>query len=251
MAEVKSVGSGNHVVLCLHGWFGSAEGWGMLPDVVDGDAFRYVFPDLRGYGSRIEDSGDFTMAEVAGDAIALADDLGVERFSVLGHSMGGKAAAYAQLLAPARVRAVVGVNPVPPATVPLDADGETLFFGAADSADKRRTIIDFTTGNRRPATWLAQMTESSMATAARDAFAGYGESWIKDDFHERVVGCEVPALIIAGAHDPALSAETMEQTWLVWYPNARLVTLPDAGHYPMYESPLTLVAEVESFLSGV
>ena len=55
------VGSGDHRVLALHGWFGSAIGWGSLPDYLDHGQFTYVFPDLRGYGSRRGEAGEFTM----------------------------------------------------------------------------------------------------------------------------------------------------------------------------------------------
>lgn len=40
----------------------------------------------------------------------------------------------------------------------------------------------------------------------------------------------------------------MEQTWLQWYPNAELISLPGAGHYPMFEAPLALLDVVEPFL---
>ena len=50
-AYVK-VGSGDHHVLALHGWFGSALGWGHFPEYLNTTDFSYVFTDLRGYGSR-------------------------------------------------------------------------------------------------------------------------------------------------------------------------------------------------------
>ncbi len=47
-----TVGSGDHHVLAVHGWFGSSRGWGSLPDYLDPSAYTYVFMDLRGYGDR-------------------------------------------------------------------------------------------------------------------------------------------------------------------------------------------------------
>src|SRR5215831_4202208 len=79
--------------MALHGWFGSARGWGSLPDYLDGSAFTYVFPDLRGYGSRRDVTGDFTMAKAAADALALADELGWERFSLVGQGDPARGAA--------------------------------------------------------------------------------------------------------------------------------------------------------------
>src|SRR5690348_4396943 len=62
-SSYRTVGSGAHHVIALHGWFGSAQGWGAMPDYVDGARFTYVFPDLRGYGGRRDEAGEFTMAE--------------------------------------------------------------------------------------------------------------------------------------------------------------------------------------------
>ena len=47
-----TVGSGDHHVLAIHGWFGSARGWGSFPEFIDGSAYTYVFMDLRGYGDQ-------------------------------------------------------------------------------------------------------------------------------------------------------------------------------------------------------
>ena len=54
-----TVGSGDHHVLALHGWFGSARGWGGLPQYLDGSKYTYVFMDLRGYGDRKQAAGEF------------------------------------------------------------------------------------------------------------------------------------------------------------------------------------------------
>ena len=108
-----TVGSGDHHVLAIHGWFGSAGGWGSFPQFIDGSAYTYVFMNLRGYGDRKEVAGEFTVDEAAADALAVADDLGWDRFSVVGHSMGAKFGHRMLLEAPDRVRKLVGLNSVP------------------------------------------------------------------------------------------------------------------------------------------
>ena len=49
-------------------------------------------------------------------------------------------------------------------------------------------------------------------------------------------------------HDPALSAQVMEQAYLVLLPNAELEVPANAGHYPMFETPVTLATAMEEFL---
>ncbi len=249
MSKVKSIGTGDHAVVCLHGWFGSADGWGYLPEVVDRDRFTYWFPEMRGYGARRGETGEYTMREYAADALALADEIGLDRFSVVGHSMGGKAAASLLAQAPERVRALVGIAPVAPAPVPLDEDGRSLFFGAPESDDNRRAIIDFTTGSRNSASWVDAMVAFSRAASTQEAFAGAVRSWVSDDYLAEVGSPEVPIACLVGENDPALSVEVMKQSWMQIYPDVTLVELEACGHYPMFEAPVWLATQIEGFLA--
>jgi pimeloyl-ACP methyl ester carboxylesterase len=243
-----TVGSGDHHVLALHGWFGSARGWGALPDYLDPSAFTYVFMDLRGYGGRRDVAGDFTMQEAAADAVALADELGWDRFSLVGHSMSGQAIQHVLLQAPGRVRRLVALNPVPATGVPMDEDGWALFSGAAARRDNRFAIINFTTGGRLPRAFVDHIVQHSLDNSEVEAFGAYLGSWAKTDFSEQVKGNQAAVKVIVGEHDPALSAPVMEQTWLQFYPGAELEVVPNAGHYPMFETPAALAASIEEFL---
>ncbi|HLN68942.1 MAG TPA: alpha/beta hydrolase [Streptosporangiaceae bacterium] len=244
-----TVGSGDHHVLAVHGWFGSARGWGSLPEFLDGSAYTYVFMNLRGYGDRQDVAGEFTVDEVAADALAVADDLGWDRFSVVGHSMGGKFAYRVQLEAPDRVRRLVALNPVPAGAVPFDDEGWALFSGAPKDPANRAAIIDFTTGNKLTKVFINQVVQHSLDNSTVEAFAGYLQAWAKSDFTAQTkVDTATPVKVIVGVNDPALSADVMEQTWLVTFPNAEMTILPDAGHYPMFEAPVSLATSIEGFL---
>jgi pimeloyl-ACP methyl ester carboxylesterase len=244
-----TVGSGDHHVLAIHGWFGSARGWGSLPEFLDGSAYTYVFMNLRGYGDRMQVAGEFTVDEVAADALAIADDLGWDRFSMIGHSMGAKFAHRVLLWAPDRVRALVGLNSVPAGAVPFDEQGWALFSGAPENPGNRAAIIDFTTGNKLTKTFINLVAQHSLDNSTVEAFAAYLQAWAKSDFTaEAKVDTATPVKLIVGVNDPALSADVMEQTWRVFFPGAELTILPDAGHYPMFESPVSLATSIEGFL---
>jgi pimeloyl-ACP methyl ester carboxylesterase len=242
------VGSGDHHVLALHGWFGSALGWGHLPEYLNTADYTYVFTDLRGYGSRRGEPGRYTMEEAARDAIELADDLGWDRFSLVGHSMSGVAIQHVLLQVPQRVRRLVGVAPVPASGLPLGQAEWALFAGAADSPEKRAAIVNLATGSRLPAAFVAGIVRHSLDNSDRAAFGSYLGSWARADIVARVKGTEVPVKVITGEHDPSQPAEFMEQTWLQVYPNSELEVLRGTGHYPMHETPVALAAAIEEFL---
>ena len=248
-SSLVSIGSGDRHVLAVHGWFGSARGWGSLPEYLDRYSYTYAFMDLRGYGGRQEVAGEFTMEEAAADAIALAGELGWDRFSVIGHSMGAKVAHQMLLQAPDRLGKLVGLNPVPPGAVPMDEQGWELFSGAAANAGNRAAIIDFTTGSKLTATFINHMVRHSLENSNQAAFAAYLHAWAKTDFSGKVQpDTSTPVKVIVGVNDPALSADVMEKTWLVCFPEAEMTILPDAGHYPMFESPVSLATSIEEFL---
>jgi pimeloyl-ACP methyl ester carboxylesterase len=244
-----TVGTGDHHVIALHGWFGSALGWGHLPDYLNTAQFSYVFPDLRGYGSRRDEPGEFTMAEAAADAITLADDLGWDRFSLVGHSMSGVAIQHVLDQAPHRVRRLVGVAPVPATGLPLGESEWTLFQSAAASPASRRMIVNYATGSRLTPAFVDLIVRHSLDSADDQAFGGYLHSWARADILARVKGNEVPVKVITGEYDPTQPAEFMEQAWLQVYPNSELEVLRGTGHYPMHETPVALAMSIEEFLA--
>ncbi|WP_406466001.1 alpha/beta hydrolase [Streptomyces sp. NBC_00111] len=244
----RLLGSGDHRVLVLHDWFGTSAGWGSFLDYLDGDTFSYAFLDYRGYGDRKAVTGAYTLAEIADDALTLADELGWQRFSLVGHSMGGKAVQQVLAQAPQRVRRMVGLAPVPAGAYPLDADGEALFYGAAQDRDKRLAIMDLVTGQRASRVWVDLMVDRSLQLSTREAFGGYVKDWVSADLTERIVGSRIPVKVIVGEHDLALTAEVMRGTWLSHYPNAELEEIANSGHYPMHETPVALATALEAFL---
>jgi pimeloyl-ACP methyl ester carboxylesterase len=244
----ETMGEGAHKVLALHGWFGDHTTFQPLRGALSLNEFTYVSVAYRGYGLSRELSGAYTMAEIAADVLEVADALGWSEFSLIGHSMGGKAAQRVLADAPARVRKLVAVTPVPASEVPFDELGWQLFNGAATSLDNRRRIVDASTGNRLSKAWIDHIARTSEETSTREAFAGYLQAWAKTDFRAEIEGNILPVKVIVGANDGALTADVMKATYLAWYPNASLEVMANAGHYPMNETPVALATSMEAFL---
>jgi esterase len=242
------VGHGPRKVLAMSGWFGSADDWQPLVPALDPDSFTYVFFDYRGYGRSRERDGAFTFEEAAQDVLALADHLGWDTFSLIGHSMGGVAIQRVLLAAPTRIERMAGVSAVPACGSRMDETRLVVFRAAVHDVERRAAIIAFSTGNRHAPRWSAHLARESQRLARADAFAGYLPHWAANDFAAEVMGNTTPVKLFIGEHDPTLTADLMSRTWLAWYPHATLDTLANAGHYPMHEVPVALATALENWL---
>jgi pimeloyl-ACP methyl ester carboxylesterase len=244
----KTLGCGPRKVMVLGGWFGSSADWDGMASALDLEAFTYVFFDYRGYGRSLQLDGEFTFAETARDVLRLVDHLCWDRFSLVGHSMGGMAIQRVLLAAPERVERMVAITPVPASGAGMPADRLAMFERAVDDLETRKAIVNASTGSRLSPAWVAHMARQSFATCLPQAFASYLQEWAKDDFSSLVRGNPTPVKVIVGANDPSITAERMTSTWLAWYPNAVLEAMPNAGHYPMQEVPVALASTVQEFL---
>lgn len=249
MKPSRVLGSGPHVVLCLNGWFGHSHDWGPWEQFLDTDTFTWVFPDYRGYGTRREISGDYTLESVSDDLMEILDPFfRYDSLTVLGHSMGGAFGQHLITRLGERADAFVGVSPVPASGSPMLPEQRALFESAESEVDARRTIIDITTGNRLSSRWLDRMAEETTTNSDGAAVAGYFRAWADCDFLDEIGVQDMPALVIVGSHDPAVSAEVARASYGQTFRDLKIVELPDAGHYGMFEAPLRLATEIEAFL---
>ena len=136
------IGSGLSKVMVLHGIFGDHGIWSPTYPLLDREQFTYAFMDCRGYGASRAMAGNHTMREISADAIALADGLGWEKFSVVGHSMGGMAAQRVAVDAGQRIQCVVGVTPVPASGVPFPPEVRARMVQPRDCGDLIRYIAN-------------------------------------------------------------------------------------------------------------
>lgn len=101
-------GSGPPVVL-LHGVLGSRRSWAQLVSLLAED-FTLIAPDLLGHGDSSKPRGDYSLGAHAGGLRDLLDELGVERATVVGHSLGGGVSMQFSWLFPERVERLVLVS---------------------------------------------------------------------------------------------------------------------------------------------
>lgn len=108
-------------VLMLHGWGASAYSFRHAFDRLGKYEMRVIAADLRGFGLSDKPSaaGAYSLANFREDLDQLIDALGVERPSLVGHSMGGGVALQFALDRPERVHALALINPTNLVEIPL------------------------------------------------------------------------------------------------------------------------------------
>jgi pimeloyl-ACP methyl ester carboxylesterase len=121
-------GGGDLVIFWHHG----TPNIGAPPEPLFADSellgIRWISYDRPGYGGSTPHL-DRTVASAAGDAAAVADALGVDRFAVMGHSGGGPHALACGALLPERVLGVISVAGL----APFGAEGFDWFAGMSNS----------------------------------------------------------------------------------------------------------------------
>src|SRR5260370_3751453 len=169
----KTIGNGPTKVLVIHGWFGDHRVFTPIFVCLDTASHTYAFVDIRGYGNSRDISGEYTIGEVAADAIALADRLGWPEFHVIGHSMGGKAAQKVAMLAGPRVKSIVALTPVPASALPFDDNVFGFFSRACQDDAAALAVMNDSVGHRLSQAWLARMLRRTRETARPEAFKNY------------------------------------------------------------------------------
>jgi pimeloyl-ACP methyl ester carboxylesterase len=115
LREYATTSTDGPPILLLHGLLGSSANWhGIARRLAKGH--RVLVPDLRGHG-RSPAGGGISYPAMAADLIHLVDAHGIPRATVIGHSMGGKAAMWLALTSPERV-AALGVVDMAPVAYP-------------------------------------------------------------------------------------------------------------------------------------
>ena len=117
--HVADQGKGALAIVFLHGWGASTRTWEHVIAALP-PGYRTVAIDQRGWGSSDHPASGYSLAELADDTEGAIEALGLERYILVGHSMGGKTV---QFLASRRPKGLAGLvllasAPPSPFTVP-------------------------------------------------------------------------------------------------------------------------------------
>lgn len=115
--RVAMAGSGEKLILCLHGFPESAISWQHQIDPLAQAGYRVWAPDLRGYGGTTRPTGidAYRIESLMDDVTGLLDAAQVQRAILVGHDWGGIIAWYYAMRHAGRVEALIIVNAPHPA----------------------------------------------------------------------------------------------------------------------------------------
>lgn len=204
--------------------------------------FRCIRYDTRGHGASRQKTADgFEIADLAGDAIAILDNLGLARVHFAGLSLGGMtgqalAARYPQRLASLTLMATTAH--MPPAQAWLDR-------AALVRREGTRAILEATLQRWFTPGFLAAEAPAigtiSRDFAANDAegYAACCEAIARMDLRALLPEIVAETLVIAGHQDPATPV-SMSEFLEAQIPNARLAVLDPAAHLLAVEQPASV-----------
>lgn len=254
------------VLWMIHGIGDSSRTWeGVLPLL--GTDYTIVAPDLLGHGASDKPRADYSIGGFANGMRDLMAVLGVERATVVGHSLGGGVAMQFAYQYPEHVERLVLVCSgglgleVSPLLRAAALPGAFTVIGLSTASRVRgaglcvaRALARLGVLERNDVEDVAVIWEGLRDRSTRQAFLRTlravidprGQSVTSRD--RLYLAAEVPVLLVWGIRDPIVpvihAAHAAELL-----PQARLALIPRAGHMPHRVAPETFATELRHFLT--
>jgi pimeloyl-ACP methyl ester carboxylesterase len=217
-------------------------------------AHHVIAPDLRGFGETDVTDGEVTMERFADDLAALLDVLEIEEPVVLcGLSMGGYIAFAFWHRHRERLKALVLSDTRATADTPEAAQGRremadrVLSEGPTPIVEQMLPKLVSTATLRDHPEVADQLKAMMMGTSPASIAAAARGLAKRNDWTEQLGEMDLPALVICGAEDAITPAQEMKQMAAAM-PDARYVEVPNAGHVPPMEDPVTFNNALTKFL---
>ncbi len=255
-------------LILVHGWTCHKFVWRHVLEALAAD-FYLIAVDLLGHGeSAAPPKGDYSIAAQGQRVLALADQLGIRRFALMGHSMGGLISlSIASTLAPERVTRLIDVAGIvsgraTPRLILLNGALVLLPMLFPSYIHVQRTSMEHypRLGKFGFWVWFADMDAQPYAAWAQDRHYATrpdacharwkaGLATLGTNISHRLGNVSAPTLIVFGARDGAVS--TREGALVAAkVPNSCFLLFEGCGHFPMLEQPERFIAAVCAFLKA-
>ena len=240
--------AGRDAVILIPGITSPAVTWGFVAEQFGRHFDTYVL-DVRGRGlSEASDTLDYSLDAQAADVIAFAAALGLTRYALVGHSMGGRIGIRAAAQQPAGLSRLVAVDPPVsgpgrrpyPAKLPWYVDSIRLACRGISLDEMRSFCPTWTEAQLRlRAQWLHTCDERAIVASF--------EAFQTDDIHADVGRIRVPVLLLTAERgDVVRPADVDELRTLL--PELQERRVADAGHMIPWDNEAAFYAAFGTFL---
>lgn len=240
-------GSGSDVLLWIHGFGSSTRGFNMVGDAFDDH--RSILIDLPGFGRSAAAGAGCRFPRLAAAAHGLMQELGIDRYSIIGMSMGGGVGLRMALDHPDAVEAVVGIVPFPAQGMNGEASDAVASAMAAMHGNAEGLRAAYSMMSKFPLTDALDDLVEDSCNANHDTWidmtVGGGAKFSQFDELESV---SVPFCSIIGGDDVVLSVPDQLAT-AARVPGGRAVVLSGLGHLMPAEDPKRVLDEIRTSLS--
>lgn len=242
---------GERCVVLLHGYLESMLVWDdFIPYIYK--EIRVVTIDLPGHGISVV-QGECHPMEFLADTVADAMlALGIERYTVVGHSMGGYVALALCERYADRLDGLVLLSSTPNADTPEKAENRRREIALVKSGKKEMLArvapaAGFAeTNRRRMADAIADLTELVTVTEEEGIVALLNGMIERPDRHAMLQASKVRQLFILGRKDDYIPVEVAE-AMVARHPQAEVVWLDESGHMGFLEEPAACAAALLQF----
>jgi pimeloyl-ACP methyl ester carboxylesterase len=226
----ERVGRSGPCLIFLHGTGCDNRDWDSVRTHLPTDGFRCIFLEFRGHGNSSVSKTPFTLEDLADDALALLDHLGISQAHWVGHSLGG----MVSLAAARKSKAAAGL---------VLLEGWTSLKAAAAFAPGRFY-------GRLDADAITRIKTKAAATIARhnpDQWRAFWSSVEAFDGSDVLADPGMPIREVYGALGRL--PETQARLLVPEHPRITWQWLPDCGHYLSLEKPAEIAAGLVSAIS--
>jgi pimeloyl-ACP methyl ester carboxylesterase len=248
-------------VVLLHGITGHARVWDHLAERLV-PARRVLALDQRGHGdSEPAPDDDYRVGTMADDVAAFAGSLRLERFALLGHSMGGRIAIQYAAAHAARLDRLVIVDIGPDIELTGLQRVRDMMSKAPERIESEEWAVEYIRRanplqdvdllRHRVRHGLKRLPDGELtwkyAKGLRDMMRAGRRDVV--DLWEPLPRIPCPTLVVRGAESDILSAEVAKKM-TGRLPDGRLVEIPGAGHTVPADRPDEFVGHVRAFLGA-
>lgn len=223
-------------VLFLHGWHGSWRYWYPTIEVI-GKHFRTYSFDFFGFGDSRATSTIEGIENYSDQVIRFLDQLGIERVSLVGHSMGGMVALKTAIKNPTRIDRVTTVGaPIHGSSLSwlLKLSDKVVFANIfAQWGWMRRHLFHFFLGETADPAVEEILDDSVKSTG--DTLQLAVRSMLRTDLRPELPDLKVPALIFHGGRDDIVAPNQADLFYNI--PMAEVAMMPNSRHFPFLDEP--------------